>query len=160
MIALQSGTRRWEERSRFWISILRSGGFFLVTWCHWRCLDWEQLSTGRRQCVKSTNIFFILTKWCLGVRQDRLKVFNPQKKSALPAFEETHRRLKKHQDLSNEEGAFFSQFYLFFWPRFSFFHNLIFFFDQDFHIRWIPDVAAWQRLYLPQAPIPDSQGKR
>ena len=78
--------------------------FFLVTWCHWRCLDWEQLSTGRRQCVKSTNIFFILTKWCLGVRQDRLKVFNPQKKSALPAFEETHRRLKKHQDLSNQEG--------------------------------------------------------
>ena len=104
MIALQSGTRRWEERSRFWISILRSGVFFLVTWCHWRCLDWEQLSTGRRQCVKSTNIFFILTKWCLGVRQDRLKVFNPQKKSALPAFEETHRRLKKHQDLSNQEG--------------------------------------------------------
>jgi len=29
-----------------------------------------------------------------------------EKKSALPAFEETHRRLKKHQDLSNEEDGF------------------------------------------------------
>jgi len=29
-----------------------------------------------------------------------------QKKSALPAFEETHSRLKKHQDLSNQEDGF------------------------------------------------------
>ena len=35
---------------------------------------------------------------------DGLEVFNSQKKSALPAFEETHSRLKKHQDLSNQEG--------------------------------------------------------
>jgi len=37
---------------------------------------------------------------------DRLAERDSKKKSALPAFEETHRRLKKHQDLSNQEDGF------------------------------------------------------